>query len=107
MTSPLAVASAPALGCAAARLHARRLSSQAATCSYAVPKHRKRERDATVCRATQTEMLEEPEVGEVEEELSEDLLRLLGPRTVPTPVLSPEEVSAPVNMYHLHIGIPR
>lgn len=102
MTSPLAITPAPAVGCAAARLHARRLSSQAATCSYAVPQHRKRVRDSTSRRAAETEVIEEPETGEVEEGLSEDLLKLLGPRTVPTPVLSPEEVSASLDVHHFH-----
>lgn len=102
MASPLAITPAPAVGCAAARLHARRLSSQAATCSYAAPQHRKRVRDSTSCRAAETEVVEEPETGEVEEGLSEDLLKLLGPRTIPTPVLSPEEVSTSLDVHHLH-----
>ena len=98
MTTPLALTSTPAVGCAAACLHARRLSSQAATCSYAAPQHRKRVRDSTACRAAQTEVVEEPEAGEDEELLSGDLLKLLGPRTVPTPVLSPAEVSASITV---------
>ena len=113
MTGPIAITPAPTVGCAAARLQARRLSSQAATCSYATsPRSRKRVRDAIACRAAPAEVAEEPDASEPSpeedeedlEDLSEDLLKLLGPRTVPTPLLTPQEVSAPTTVHHLSSG---
>lgn len=98
MAGPVSITSVAALNGAAAQVQARQLSSQAATCSYAtVPRSRKRVRDLVACRAAQVEVEEEPEAAEApsDEELPDDILKLLGPRTVPTPVLSPEEVSAP------------
>lgn len=99
MTGPIAIANLAAAGFAAAHLQARQLSSQTATCSYAVaPRSRKRLRDAVACRAAPVEVAEEPEPAEVlsdDEELPDEILKLLGPRTTPTPILSPEEVAAP------------
>lgn len=99
MTGSVAFTGFAAAGCAAAHLQARQLSSQTATCSYAIaPRSRKRVRDAVACRAAAVEVAEEPEPAEVlydDEELPDDILKLLGPRTVPTPILSPEEVDAP------------
>lgn len=103
MAGPVAITKVAAVTYAAAHLQARQLSSQAATCSYAtVPRSRKRVRDPVTCRAAQVEVAEEPEPAEapsddeeLPDELPDDILKLLGPRTVPTPVLSPEEVSAP------------
>ena len=101
MVGPVAITNVAALRCAAAHLQARQLSSQAATCSYAtLPRSRKRVRDTVACKAAQVEVAEEPEPAEApfDEELPDGILKLLGPRTVPTPVLSPEEVSTP-SMY--------
>lgn len=82
-------------GSAAAELHARRASATSATCSYRVsaarPKHR---RAGVKCKVAQTEVAESPEAPE---ELSEDIIDLLRPRTVPTPVLDPQEVCSALN----------
>ena len=97
MAGPIAITNVAAVNSAAVHLQARQLSSQAATCSYAtVPRSRKWVRDTVACRAAQVETAEEPGPAEApsDEELPEDILKLLGPRTVPTPVLSLEEVSA-------------
>ncbi len=81
---------------AAAQLHVRRASSSSATCSYTVSPGRRRHEGATVtCKAAQTEVAESPEAPE---ELSDDIIGLLGPRTVPTPLLSPQEVRS-ISMY--------
>lgn len=99
MTGPTAITNFAAAGCAAAHLRARQLSSQTATCSYALaPRSRKRVREAVACSAAPVEVAEEPEPAEVlsdDEELPDEILKLLGPRTTPTPILSPEEVDAP------------
>lgn len=99
MAGSIAMTNVAALNSAAAHLQARQLSSLAATCSYApFPRNRKRVRDTVACRAAQLEAEEEPDPAEApsdDEDLPDDILKLLGPRTVPTPVLSPEEVSAP------------
>ena len=99
MTGPTAITNFAAAGCAAAHLRARQLSSQTATCSYALaPRSRKRVREAVACRAAPVEVAEEPEPAEVlsdDEELPDEILKLLGPRTTPTPILSPEEVDVP------------
>ncbi|DBB01239.1 TPA: hypothetical protein ACH3X1_001111 [Trebouxia sp. C0004] len=85
----------------AAQLHARLVSSSAATCSYTIsvapPRHRQA---ALTCRAAQTGLSESPEAPE---DLSDDIIDLLGPRTTPTPVLDPQEVlDALYNSIHGH-----
>ena len=83
----------------AAELHARLVSSSSATCSYTISVACPRPRRAAVtCRAAQTEVAESPEAPE---ELSDDILDLLGPRTIPTPVLDPQEVSSTVCLLHM------
>ena len=83
----------------AAELHARLVSSSSATCSYTNSIARPRPRRAAVtCRAAQTEVAEIPEAPE---ELSDEILDLLGPRTTPTPVLDPQEVSSTVCILHM------
>ena len=83
----------------AAELHARLISCSSASCSYTVSVTRPRPRRAAVtCNAAQTEVAESPEAPE---ELSDDILSLLGPRTTPTPVLDPQEVSPLARLSHL------
>ena len=90
MPSSFALSAVPVTS-AVTQLQARRLSSQTASCSYVpISRDRKRPRECTACRAAQTEVADE---ADAPEELSDDLMNLLGPRTVPTPVLSPQEVS--------------
>ncbi len=99
MASVGLLASGVTCGRPAAELHARLVSSSSATCSYTVSVTRPRPRRAAVtCRAAQTEVAESPEAPE---ELSDDILDLLGPRTRPTPVLDPQEVSPLVCLSHL------
>lgn len=96
----IALTSKCAVGCAATQLQARRLSSHTATCSYRPAcSSRKRSRNGIACRATEVETIEEEDTPE---DLSEGILELLAPRTVPTPILSPQEVSAQGNIGRLH-----
>ncbi|DBA96325.1 TPA: hypothetical protein ACH3X3_002502 [Trebouxia sp. C0006] len=101
MASLSLLASGVICGRPAAELHARLVSSSSATCSYTVSVTRPRPRRAAVsCRAAQTEVAESPEAPE---ELSDDILDLLGPRTIPSPVLDPQEVlDALYNSIHQH-----
>lgn len=78
-------------GCVAAQLHARQVSCTSATCSYtATPARPRHQRSRVTLKAAQTEIAESSEDSE---ELSDEITALLAPRTVPTPVLSPQEVS--------------
>ena len=100
MADTVTLTSKCAVGCAATQLQARRLSSCTATCSYRPACWtRKRSRDGIACRAAEVETIDEEDQPD---DLSTDILELLAPRTIPTPILSPQEVSAQRNIRQVH-----
>ena len=87
------------------RLRCRQLSSRTASCSYTTPvQHLRSRRSEHTRRAAQSDAVDTEAEEDFEEEqedeeeaaplgLSQDLLKLIAPRTTPTPLLSPAQVS--------------